>query len=76
MSTTAGHDRAFPSKANDSWYDGLTKQEYFAAMAMQGILANCCDSTDADPSGIAHDAVLYADKLIAALSAKRGEESQ
>lgn len=30
------------AKSNDSWHavDGLTKREYFAAMALQGILAS------------------------------------
>jgi hypothetical protein len=41
---------------------GLTKREYFAAMAMQGLLAN------PNISCVTSDAVLYADKLIEALN--------
>lgn len=48
---------------------GLTKREYFAAMAMQGILA---DRDNQGYSGnilaIAHDAVKMADELIAQLN--------
>lgn len=33
---TNPNDKAYPSPNND----GLTKREYFAAMALQGILAN------------------------------------
>lgn len=41
---------------------GLTKREYFAAMAMQGLLAN------PNISCVTSDAVLYGDKLIKALN--------
>ena len=44
---------------------GLTKREYFAAMAMQGMLAHDFDIT---PSQFANDAVIYADALIKELS--------
>jgi len=44
---------------------GLTKREYFAAIAMQGY---CSKSSD-DFEGIAEDAVKQADALIAALNA-------
>lgn len=37
-----GNDGAFPLVVPDSGYQvGLTKREYLAAMAMQGLLANC-----------------------------------
>ena len=42
---------------------GLTKREQFAAMAMQGILANSSNSM----SYVARDAVLMADELLAEL---------
>jgi len=52
-------DKAYPSANND----GLTKREYFAAMALQGVLAvqtnNDCDAADC-----AEYAVYAADKLI------------
>lgn len=44
----------------------LTKREYFAAMAMQGL---CADSNVTDPlSGIAITSVLMADRLIEELN--------
>lgn len=49
---------------------GLTKREYFSAMAMQGIIAGCY----ANPNATAHfgdvskDSLGYADALIAALN--------
>ena len=59
---------AFPHKAIDT-YDGLTKREYFAAKAMQGILTN--PSEEYRPWGvrdIAGYSVQIADALIAELS--------
>ncbi len=46
---------------------GLTKREYFAALALQGVLASC---VNADPHAdtAATMAVEYADALIAALN--------
>lgn len=44
-------------------FAGLTKREYFAAMAMQGILAK----SDAPMSYAARDAVMFADELLAEL---------
>ena len=41
---------------------GLTKREYFAAKAMQGLLAN------GDHGVISSDAIRYADQLIEGLS--------
>jgi hypothetical protein len=48
------------------YHPGLTKREYFAAMAMQGLLAS-----PKYPDGLGHvgtDAVKFADDLIAALA--------
>lgn len=39
-----GKNWAFPSQDNNKYYHGLTKREYFAAMAMQGCLANIVQS--------------------------------
>jgi hypothetical protein len=66
MITTHANCAAFPS-GQQSIYDaetGLTKREYFAAMAMQGI------ATDASVQFemAAKIAVEYADALIAALN--------
>ena len=47
---------------------GMTKREYFAAMAMQGLIATGREQTA--PWGLAHDAVCCADSLLAALARK------
>jgi len=44
---------------------GLTKREYFAAMTMQGFLA---DSRNGKPEEFAHWSVIMADALIEALN--------
>jgi hypothetical protein len=58
--------------ANDSIHnseqgvqDGLTKREYFAAMAMQGFISKYGTVT---PSFISNESVKYADALIEALN--------
>lgn len=66
---TKPEDNAFP------WDDvgphpGLTKREYFAAMAMQGMLSNPAYRTNCDK--IAEWALQHAGALIAELS--KGEE--
>lgn len=65
---------AFPeqdrNEAGDVWtVSGLTKREYTAIKAMQGLLANghVPDLSEFDASQIAHDAVSYADALLAEL---------
>jgi hypothetical protein len=52
-----------------SQYDGLTKRELFAAMAMQGLLSN--HNVDLERDDIAAHAVMRADDLLAEL-AKEG----
>lgn len=47
---------------------GLTKREYIATMALQGILANANGYNDATYKGAARDAVLHADTLLEALA--------
>lgn len=72
-------DNAFPDPSGD--YDGLTKREYFAAMAMQEMVTITCDSfaTGADDEKararrvLVKEAVRFADALIAALNDGRGE---
>lgn len=65
-----GNHPAFPNESASGRYFGLTKRELFAAMALQGILAN----QKYDPprrqklSGMAIDAVAAADALIAELA--------
>jgi hypothetical protein len=66
---TDGNDAAYPeTRKKDNAYSaegGLTKREYFAALAMQGI---CSSETEGWPDlseqGIAARAVLLADALI------------
>lgn len=48
-------------------YDGLSKRELFAAMAMQGLLANSMDVT---PEIFAQSSVRLADALLAELEKK------
>ena len=63
---------------------GLTKREYFAALAMQGLLANSyqqdfCNQTPlslANNSEIATIAVLQADALIAELNKEVADETK
>lgn len=47
---------------------GLTKREYFAAMAMQGLLA--CPDIAASREAIAEESVKQADELLKALETK------
>lgn len=67
-----GNEPAYPS--SKTWNDdngnwgipyGLTKREYFAGLAMQGILANGWDK--AFRSNMAKQAIAYADALLAEL---------
>ncbi len=51
---------------------GITKREYYAALAMQGMSANPVFD-NAEPETIAKCAVIQADALIAALEAKGDE---
>lgn len=61
---TQPNDPAFPvSPADYSAKHGLTKREYFAAMAMQGLLAN-----DTHYALMTEKAVHYADMLIEKLN--------
>ncbi len=49
---------------------GLTKREYFAAMAMQGFLSSCSSESVPDAEMIAIESVKYADALINELNKK------
>ena len=74
------HDFAFPqhwtdNDGNGGGYFGLTKREYFAGLAMQGVIQQCAG--DRPPAGMSRDqyfavmAVHCADALIAALNAEQ-----
>lgn len=45
-------------------YSGLTKREYFAAMAMQGILSACPEHGPMSEMRVASYAIEYADELL------------
>ena len=65
---TKKNESAFPIIAEDYIIDGgLTKREYFAAMALQGIIANK-DGLDIKIERIVESAVDTADALIEELN--------
>lgn len=67
ITTDEAMDRNQNSYGNTYSYGGLTKREYFAAMAMQGILI----SDESQPyKYIAQNACIMADALINALNQK------
>lgn len=69
MSTykTAPNVNAFPRMfGNDAPKDGLTKREYFAAMALQGVLSHLTTRVSAEE--VARAAVEVADQLIIELN--------
>ena len=68
---TRANDLAYPVKKVDTInYTGLTKREYFAAMAMKGIITNK-DGLDIKIERIAESAVDMADALIEELNKTR-----
>lgn len=65
------NDMAYPvldrsQTPNETYQLGLTKREYFAAMAMQGMLAG--DDGNSSAEYVAHDAVKQADALLKELA--------
>lgn len=68
---TNANDCAYPADSKTQTDGGLTKREYFAALAMQGYLSLLADSTiehPMEPQHLAQKAVQYADALIAELN--------
>lgn len=69
--TNKANEPAFPSVTWDGreflpgHFSGLTKREYFAVLAMQGLLAD--PANDGSPESLALYAVKYADALLAEL---------
>jgi hypothetical protein len=62
------NELAFPCTAAKPWHAGLTKREYFAAMAMQGLLAGeYRDTSDKQLQWVSDWAVKHADALLAEL---------
>ena len=64
---------AFPIIDGDGYFEehrmGLTKREYFAAAALQGMLSNPEVYRDWESGSFAEKAVFHADKLIKELNA-------
>jgi len=72
---TKPNDPAFPvSPADYSAKHGLTKREYFAAMAMQGICANSSLAERSSYNSFAEWSVQQADALIEALNNTKDAE--
>jgi hypothetical protein len=79
-----GNESAYPHPDASCLHPGLTKREYFAGLAMQGLLsnpggpvqANCSNgwqsTTNCSRADVAGEAVAYADALLAALSPQAG----
>lgn len=79
--TTVYTDKQLPHTGDviryEDHYAGLTKREYFAAMAMQGMLSSGCyygensqflSDIEGEAKPRCSDAVAWADKLIEALN--------
>lgn len=65
------NDFVFPGVNTKAHPQGLKKREYFAAKAMQGLLARPrCPSLPRVPSAVARDSVRYADALLAELASE------
>lgn len=69
---TQPNENAFPvTDGTRTVEPGLTKREYFAALALQGMLANQTRGTTTDPSFFASEAVKASDALITELDKKQ-----
>jgi len=68
---TNGEKRAFPADEHTHTDGGLTKREYFAGLAMQGMVMSDLIFED-----IAHDAVKMADALLAELRKQEYKSKQ
>lgn len=65
-----GEKAAFPGK----YGGGLTKREWFAGMALQGLLA--CDNVSGGPMVLATESLRYADELLKQLAGSDGALEQ
>jgi hypothetical protein len=68
VSSVEASEPAFPMEGHAKFGSctGLTKREYIAAMALQGILAHA--HNDSSYEGAARDAVVYTDALLKELA--------
>ena len=74
MNKIDGGEPAFPLDGAAGCNYGMTLRTYFAAQAMQGLLASGRDEAESwSVATLAEGAVLYADALIAELNRKAGE---
>ena len=71
---TIPNEQAFPCFNGDQFTPtlGLTKREYFAAMAMQGLATRPHEAYEAN--NVAYHAVTFADALIEKLNESIGEK--
>ncbi len=75
MTKCTGNDPACPFVVpfgHAGWNSGLTKREYFAAKALQGLLTTVYQG-DMPWEALPVEAVRFADLLIAELNRKEGE---
>jgi hypothetical protein len=74
-----GEQGAFPKRADGAPQTGLTKREYFAAMAMQGMLANLNGALmkggtkTLHPDHISEMSVIHADAVLKELDKPKSE---
>jgi len=62
---------AFPVNASIPMHEGLTKREYFAGLAMSGILSRSGNWNQVDDFGfVAREALIHADNLLKELEEK------
>lgn len=75
-----GEQRAFPADAHTHTDGGLTKREYFAGLAMQGMLANLNGAMmkggtkTLHPDHIAEMSVIHADAVLRELEKTKQQE--
>ena len=61
---TKQNDCAYPADQSTQTESGLTKREYFAAMAMQGLLSSGRRNTISSLDEVIKDSVVCAEQLI------------
>jgi hypothetical protein len=66
-----GKQSAFATASDSRYQAGLTKREYFAALAMQGLIACQHDGFTGDEIAVVTRAVRYADALLAELDKEK-----
>jgi len=68
MNKTRPHDQAFPSDVGGVPVEGLTKREWFAGMALSGLLATEAWGDACNKHMVSEWAVSHADSLMEALN--------